>query len=165
MYQAVTRINDGIYKVLRIFIMLLLAALSTLVFMAVVARFVKISMPWSEELAIYVFSWLTYFGAAVVLRNNGHIGVSAFLNAVKNETVKKILIIVGQLVILAFACTAVRLSSGMVRQFYINDLRSTNMTGLKMAFVFLQVPVSNAVYVLFMAEKILATVLGKGEDK
>ncbi len=161
MYQAVTRFNDILYRILKAFIMLLLVVLSSLVFLSVVARFVKISMPWSEELAIYVFSWLTYFGAAVVLRNNGHIGVSAFLNMLKSETLKKTIIVIGQLIILAFACTAAYLASGMVRQFYVNDLRSTNMTGLKMAFVFLQVPVSSIIYAFFMIEKILGTITGK----
>ena len=118
MYQKLVKFNDGIYAVVRVIIMILLCVMSLMVFAGVIFRFAKISLPWVEEFSIYCFSWLTYFGAAVVLRNDGHLGVTAFMNAVKNPGVKKVIVIIRQLIILVFVCIVVYYSTSMVQRFW-----------------------------------------------
>lgn len=157
MYHILVKVNDKIYAFLKRLIMLLICIMSFMVFVQVIARFLGKPIAWSEELATYMFSWLTYFGAAVVLRNDGHVAVKFFANQIKNPTAHKLITIFGQLCILAFAWTATFLAAQMVVRFYGNDVRAMNISSLKMAYVFLQVPLSEAVFGLFMLEKIVKT--------
>lgn len=157
MYKFLSWINERIFRTLKALIMFLLVAMSVMVFAQVVARFIGVSLAWSEELSTFCFSWLTYFGAAVVLRLDSHIAVTSVIDKIKHEGMKKAVVVLGQVAIMAFVLSASVLTSEMVMRFYESDLRSTNLNFLKMAYVFLQVPLSNLIIALFLLEKILAS--------
>jgi len=163
MYQKLTKLNDGIYACVRVIVMILLCVMSLMVFGSVFFRFAKISLPWVEEFAIYCFSWLTYFGAVVVLRNDGHLSVTAFLNMVKNPTVKRVIVILSQLIVFGFTCIVVYYATGMVQSFYRTGAVSINIPAVKMAYVFFQIPLNYVFYCLIMIEKIWGTITGKRE--
>ena len=163
MYQKLVKINDALYSVIRVIIMVLLCIMSVMVFAGVIFRFGKISLPWVEEFAIYCFSWLTYFGAAVVLRNDGHLGVTAFMNLVKNLKVKKAIVIISQIIVFAFVCIVAYYSASMVGTFFRNGAASINIPAVKMAYVFFQIPLNYIFYALFMVEKIWGTAIGEKE--
>lgn len=60
----------------------LLMALVCLVFAQVVLRyFFNSGLPWSEEMARYLFVWVCFLGAALAVRNRGHITVEVVRNA------------------------------------------------------------------------------------
>lgn len=163
MYQKLVKLNDGIYAFIRVVIMILLSVMSLMVFAGVIFRFAKISLPWVEEFSIYCFSWLTYFGAAVVLRNDGHLGITAFMNSVKNPMVKKIIVIIRYIIILVFVCIVAYYSTTMVKTFWRTGAVSINIPAVKMAYVFFQIPLNYVFYTLFMLEKIWGTLNGKKE--
>ena len=57
-----------------------LAAMSVVVFIQVVCRFVlKSSLPWSEEVSRYLLVWVSFLGGAYGVRQGAHIGVEAFM--------------------------------------------------------------------------------------
>lgn len=57
-----------------------LAAMSLVVFIQVVCRFVlKASLPWSEEVSRYLLVWTTFMGGAYGVQQGAHIGVEAFM--------------------------------------------------------------------------------------
>jgi C4-dicarboxylate transporter DctQ subunit len=52
------------------------------VFLQVFFRYVvHYSLPWSEELARYLMTWVVFIGAAMGAREGVHIGVEAFVKA------------------------------------------------------------------------------------
>lgn len=163
MYTALTKLNDGIYKVYRVLMMLLLSIMSIWVFLEVVFREAGVSVPWIEEFTIYAFSWLTYFGAACVLRNDGHLSITAVTNLVKNKTAKKVLAIIGYVIVLVFCCVVVRYSTIMVQKYFRTGATATNIRWVKMAWIFIQIPINYCVYILFEVEKIWGTIIGKRE--
>ena len=58
------------------FLALLLGAIVLVMFAQVVFRYtLNNSLSWSEELAKYLFIWLTFLGAALCIRDRIHIGV------------------------------------------------------------------------------------------
>jgi C4-dicarboxylate transporter DctQ subunit len=59
------------------------------------------SLFWSEELARYLFIYLVFIGSAIVLRRNGHIEVSFFVERLP-AGVRRWFAIVSDLLILAF---------------------------------------------------------------
>ncbi|MGL4207867.1 MAG: TRAP transporter small permease [Candidatus Adiutrix sp.] len=53
-----------------------------IIFLQVFFRYVvTYSLPWSEELARYLRTWVVFIGASMGAREGVHIGVSAFVNA------------------------------------------------------------------------------------
>ncbi len=56
--------------------MVLMAALASVVFIAVITRyFLNLPLAWSEEVSRYCFLWLSFLGAEVCLRRSGHVSV------------------------------------------------------------------------------------------
>jgi TRAP-type C4-dicarboxylate transport system permease small subunit len=59
----------------------LLGSLVVIMFIQVFFRYVlNNSLSWSEELAKYLFVWMTFLGAALCLRDKVHIGVDYFVS-------------------------------------------------------------------------------------
>ncbi len=59
-----------------------LLVMIVVVFLQVFSRYVvHYSLPWSEELARYLMTWVVFIGASIGAREGVHIGVAAFVNA------------------------------------------------------------------------------------
>jgi len=77
----VTRIVNGYFAFLRLFIALCLATMVVLVFGNVVLRYAFNSgITVSEELSRWLFVWLTFVGAAVALRDHAHLGMDSLVS-------------------------------------------------------------------------------------
>jgi TRAP-type C4-dicarboxylate transport system permease small subunit len=64
-------------------IVLLVSALTAVTFAQVVTRYVLNNpLIWSEELARYLFVWVSMIGAALALRDGGHFGLDLLLRKV-----------------------------------------------------------------------------------
>jgi len=60
-------------------LILLVAAMTTVVFLQVFYRyFLAQSLSWSEELARYLFVWISLLGAALAVQKRGHFGMELF---------------------------------------------------------------------------------------
>ena len=80
----------------------LLILLNLVVGAQVFARYVlNHSLFWSEELARYLFIWLVFLSAAMVLRQDRHIQVSVFVDMLP-ASMKRAIIILGDLLMLGF---------------------------------------------------------------
>lgn len=167
MYNALVKLNDGITKVYSVIMMVLLALMSIWVFLEVVFREAGVSVPWLEEFTIYAFSWLTYFGAANVLRKDGHLCVTAITGIIekKNPKLRKALAIVTYILVAVFCCIVCYYSSLMVLKYLKTGSTTTNVRWFKMGWIFIQIPINYVVYILFEIEKIWGVATGKREVK
>ena len=57
-----------------------LALMIVVVFLQVLFRLLENSLPWSEELARYLMTWVVFVGASMGAKDGVHIGVAAFVN-------------------------------------------------------------------------------------
>ena len=74
------RATDGFFKLLEFLVVVCLVAMVIMVFGNVVLRWVFNSgITESEEVSRYCFIWLTYIGAMVAMRENGHLGVDTLV--------------------------------------------------------------------------------------
>jgi len=74
------RVVDGFFYMLKVIIAILLTAMVVLVFGNVLLRYAFNSgITVSEELARWLFVWLTFVGALVALREHGHIGIDSLV--------------------------------------------------------------------------------------
>lgn len=59
---------------------LLLCVMSLTVMLQVLTRFIfDLPLRWTEELSIYILSWVSFLGASVGIKRWAHIGVEAFV--------------------------------------------------------------------------------------
>jgi TRAP-type C4-dicarboxylate transport system permease small subunit len=76
--SAVARFDSALLRANRALLIVMLAAMATMVFANVALRFLTDhSILWVEEVSRYLMIWLTFLGAGLVLRHGGHIGIDA----------------------------------------------------------------------------------------
>ena len=77
--RALTRFDNLLAKAEAVVLVLLVAVMTLIVFLQVVYRYVLIQpLHWSEELARYLFIWLSILGATLGLQKRGHFGLDFF---------------------------------------------------------------------------------------
>jgi TRAP-type C4-dicarboxylate transport system permease small subunit len=86
----------------------------------------------SEELSRYFFVWLTYIGAVVVMRENGHLGVDTLVAAIGPRG--RLLCMILSDAFILVCC--VMLLDGTWKQHEINATAVAPVTGLSMGYVY-----------------------------
>jgi len=125
--------SDRLFKALDAVLAALLLAMVVMVFGNVVLRYAFNSgITVSEELSRFCFVWLTFLGAIVAMRENGHLGMDNVVVKLSRRG-KLVCLAASQLIIIG--CCAM-LFWGTWRQHEINATNMAPVTGLSMIWVF-----------------------------
>ena len=74
---GIARMRRGLEDGLGALVFLTLASMTVTVFSGVVSRYVfNSALSWTEEFAIWAFTWLIFLGAALGVARDAHIGVA-----------------------------------------------------------------------------------------
>jgi len=77
--RSLTRFDHLLAKAESAVLITLVALMTLIVFLQVVYRYVLIQpLHWSEELARYLFVWVSILGATLALQKRGHFGLDFF---------------------------------------------------------------------------------------
>lgn len=80
--RALIKFDDGLARVEAGVLILFVAAMTVVVFLQVFYRYVLTEpLHWSEELARYLFVWLSMFGASLAVQKRGHFGFDILFQA------------------------------------------------------------------------------------
>lgn len=121
------------FKALELVMVLCLAAMCVMVFGNVVLRHVFDSgINTSEELARFMFIWLTFLGAIVAMREGGHLGMDMIVSRLTGHT-RRVALLMGQVLVLA--CCGVLLW-GLILQHEINVANIGLVTGMSLSIVY-----------------------------
>lgn len=121
------------FKALEAIMVLCLAAMCIMVFGNVVLRHVFDSgINISEELARFMFIWLTFLGAIVAMREGGHLGMDMVVTRLPPKA-RRVALTLGQAMVVV--CCAVLLW-GLMRQHDINVANIGLVTGLSLGIVY-----------------------------
>ena len=83
------KFEQAFIAVNRWILIFLLAAMSVIVFLNVVMRYVTdASIPWSEEVSRHMMIWLTFLGGGLVLRSGGHIAIDNLQDALSTKNAR-----------------------------------------------------------------------------
>jgi TRAP-type C4-dicarboxylate transport system permease small subunit len=84
--RALTRFDNLLAKAEAAVLITLVAVMTVVVFLQVVYRyFLTQPLYWSEELARYLFVWLSILGATLGLQKRGHFGLDIFYQMLPNK--------------------------------------------------------------------------------
>jgi TRAP-type C4-dicarboxylate transport system permease small subunit len=77
MMKTIKRLNDLAVKCQSNLLILMFLVLLSLMLIQVIYRyFLELPLPWSEEIARYVFVIVTYLGASIAISENSHIEIN-----------------------------------------------------------------------------------------
>lgn len=89
-------------RILEDFTIALFSILCVVVFAAVVARYVlQNPLIWSEEVVIYLFTWVVFLGSTILYKDKKHISIG-LVTQMLPRTLRNVLDIFGGFLILAF---------------------------------------------------------------
>lgn len=75
-------LDNAVATIVRWIIIVMMAMMTVLVFLQVLSRYLFDSpLGWSEEFARFAFVWLSFLGAATLVRSDGHIRVALLVDA------------------------------------------------------------------------------------
>ncbi|RUR31730.1 TRAP transporter small permease [Vreelandella nanhaiensis] len=145
------KINDVIEKILLVLAGSLFAAFILTVLYQVVARnYLKISVSWTDEVAMACFIWAVFIGAAVALRKRKHYVIDIF--PPQFVVTQRILRLFGSVACLPLIYVLVVHGNVLVDMGW--NRRSVAL-GTPMAYIFAALPVAGVAMVLFSIETIL----------
>ena len=78
---ALTRFRNALERMLEVWVMFLISALTVIVVLAVIWRKAGASFVWYDEVGSIMLAWITYYGAALAALKRAHIGFDGILLA------------------------------------------------------------------------------------
>ena len=147
-----------------IFCGIVLAAMLLLTFVNVVARYVfDASMPFVEELTRLGLMILSLAGAAVAAKRGAHLGLSVISDLLPAKA-QNVLAVAADILGLMFGAVLVWYGYGMVRNEYVNQLKTAGMQWPEWLFG-MWVVVGGAVMIIRYIQMEVQRVRGKKEEE
>jgi TRAP-type C4-dicarboxylate transport system permease small subunit len=88
--RALTKFDDILAKAEAAALIALVAVMTVVVFLQVLYRYVLTQpLHWSEELARYLFVWLSILGATLGLQKRGHFGLDFFFRMLPEQAKRR----------------------------------------------------------------------------
>lgn len=144
---------DSIFRILRkletTVLIILMMALTTVSFLQVLFR-VAFSNPlaWSEEASRYLFVWVTFLGAVIVLSAWEHFNID-FITDLLPKNIKKVVTYISYICVGAFAFILIKYG------FELQEAASTQMTPalrINMSWVYSIIPISGILMIVHLLE-------------
>lgn len=127
-------------KVMRIFCAVAFASMVLLTVWQVLTRYILNSpSTWSEELASYIFAWVTILGAAYVFGKREHMAIPIFVELFPIKT-QRILAIISEIIILIFAVVILVYGGISITLLGMGQLSSS--LGIQMGVFYSVIPIS-----------------------
>lgn len=134
------------------FTILLFVALAVDVLWGVVSRYVLGHQSrWTEELAVYLLIWVSLFGAALMYRDRGHLGVDYFVGKLHPDA-QRVAAVVAELAVILFAGFALVYGGGMLVAETLGSGQVTPAMGWRIGYLYSAVPLSGLFMVCFGIE-------------
>lgn len=74
-----TKLSDKLFRLIDFVTMALLVAMAVFVFLQVICRFIRISTPWTDEMARFCFIYITFLGSVTATRSESNIVIDVIL--------------------------------------------------------------------------------------
>jgi C4-dicarboxylate transporter DctQ subunit len=150
--RALVCVCDVIEKVLNVVIIVLLMAMTIVIFYQVVLRYgFQSSNIWAEEFARYAFIWVVLLGSACAIRRYQHIRIDFAFNAMPPSMRKFVEL---------FNYTAIAVFLAVLAWYGVAiSMRTGNQISaglhIPMSLMYLSIPISAAIMLLFTAQIVL----------
>ena len=154
------KLNDLFFKLAEVTLVIMLSAMVIMVFGNVVLRYgFNDGIISSEEISRFLFIWITFLGAIVTMRDNGHLGLDSVVRKLSARG-KKIAFSLSNVLMLS-CCTL--MFYGTLKQHGINASTRSAVTEIPMSWVYGVGYITSVAMGLMIIGKLIK--LAKGEFK
>ncbi|RCS57367.1 TRAP transporter small permease [Parvibium lacunae] len=147
------KIQHLILELNRWLLILLLGAMSILIFTNVINRYITgAAIPWAEEVARHMMIWLTFLGCGLVLRFGGHIAIDNLQDALPTRIAQGLRIIV-LLILLGFFTALIYFGYVYVQR---TMLQTTAATEIPFGYIYMAMPIGcglSIIHLLLIAKQ------------
>lgn len=148
-------IQNMIVSILKRLVIFLLSSIVIVVSIQVFLRFVVgSSSSITEELARFLLIWIGLFGGAYGYYSNAHLGLDIVTNKLKG-TQKLLVAMLAHLLIMIFAVVVMVLGGISLVTLTLDPVQLSAAMQIKMAYVYLAVPISGTMIVFFSLVKLV----------
>lgn len=119
-----------------ILLVALISAMSALIIAQIFMRFaIGSSITWSEELARYLFIWMTWIGTSYAVRKNAHIRVTALSQKLPEKFTHHFNILI-HIIFLMFCVLVVKEGMALSEKIFRFNQQSASL-GVRMGYIYL----------------------------
>jgi len=152
------RLFKGLRSVLYWFSVAAMSVMLVVIFAQVISRYVFNWTPeWSEELARYLFVWVTFIGSALIMGESGHLAVQFVPNHFKGTAVGKALEVLINLCGYVFIFILFFQGAKMTR---VMTFQISPGMEIPMSWVYAVIPLSSALMLLYLVKDTVRIVKG-----
>jgi TRAP-type C4-dicarboxylate transport system permease small subunit len=162
-----TYIQNKVVAALKFLIVVLLTGIVLVVSMQVFSRFVLgSSSSITEELARFLLIWIGLFGGAYGYHTNAHLGLDIVTNTLKAAP-KLLVSMLAHGLIMGFAIVVMVVGGISLVRLTLDPVQISAAMQIKMAYVYLAIPVSGLLIVFFSVIKLseLAKLFNQARDQ
>ncbi len=156
------RISDVLNDVIKYMSAILLGAMTILVFLQVLFRYVlNHPLDWSEELSSFAFVWMSLLGASIGLKRNENPRLDLFINQFSQSAQRIVAGLYNITILFLLAVLFIygwRLTANMVSQ-------TTAALGYSVSYVYAVLPVSAAIMFVHLAVQTVSLFHPKDQEE
>ncbi|HYB20477.1 MAG TPA: TRAP transporter small permease [Thermodesulfobacteriota bacterium] len=142
--------------------MVLVVALAVVVFLQVFNRFIlKTPLAWSEDLAMLLFQWVAFLGAAVGVKRMRHFGIEMAVKRM-SEKARRWVEILTPFIIGIVAVAMIIEGYGLIE---LNYRRIYSSMDLSYTWAYLPIPISGVLMIIFLIHQEIRLLMGHEEEK
>lgn len=133
---------------------IMLIAMSIIVFMQVICRFIlKSSLPWSEEASRYLLVWVSFLGGAYGIRQGAHLGVEAFTLMLPKK-VRGFVEILCMVIGIVLCCIIFKFGVDIVST-QMRRVQYSPAMRIPMGYMYLAIPVGMVLFIIRYVQSII----------
>ena len=134
-------------------------ALALIVFLQVLNRYaMKTPLPWSEDLAMLLFQWVAFLGAALAVKRWQHFGIELAVKALPQRAHRWL----DWLLPVPVAAVAVTLVIQGIVMVRMSVPRTYASLGISYLWAYLPIPISGVLMLVYLAQRVTRQVRGAG---
>ncbi|MBE0529367.1 MAG: TRAP transporter small permease [Rhodospirillales bacterium] len=146
--------NARMNRLLEYGVIVIFGIMTTVIFLQVIFRYgLEQSLSWSEELARYLFIWLTFLGASVAIREGTHIRVTLAVDAIKHRATNLSLSLTANLLGIAFLYILMTKGVTVAMRVLALEQISPTMEFLPIGVIYLAIPIGCFFMILNLLEQ------------
>lgn len=132
-------------RILEVAVLAVVAALAVVVLVGVVSRKAGAALVWYDEVAAILLAWLTYYGAALVALQRGHIGVPMLVQALRGRA-RTVAVLIGEAAVIGFF--VVLAWAGMQVQAALGGIPLVSLPSVPSALAQSVIPIGAVLYIV-----------------
>ena len=139
------RLRRIIERILEVWVVFLVSALTVIVVLAVIWRKAGASFVWYDEVGSIMLAWITYYGAALAALKRAHIGFDGILLAMPYRW-RVAVAILGEIVVFAFF--VVLAWTGMTVLAVLQGMSLISLPGVPVQFTQSVIPIGATLFIV-----------------